>query len=200
MSPKRVNIISKRSVFKRFIFNIEEVRLIHQQYDGTMSDEITRLNLDRGDAVAAVVHEINSDYLLFTEQFRYSTYEKGPGWILEIPAGIVKRNETHEESLIREIQEEIGFHVKKIHHIDSFYLSPGGTSEEIILYYSSVIQGDKVDKGGGLSREGEDIKTVSLPINEVERMMKEKEFRDAKTIIGVQWFLNNREKLNQFQS
>jgi ADP-ribose pyrophosphatase len=192
---RRVKIIRKRDVFKKFIFRIEEVNLSHEMYDGTMSKELVRLSLDRGDSVAVVLHDTQNNLLLFTEQFRYATYDKGPGWILEIPAGMIKKNEAPDKAMKRELEEETGFSVKQLYSIGRFYVSPGGTSEMIYLFYAGITPDDQTSAGGGVALEGEDIKTVSLGMTEVERRIDAGEFEDAKTLVGLQWFLMNRHKL-----
>jgi len=45
---RTVNIIHRQEIFKRFVFRIDELKLQHERFDGTMSAEITRLVLNRG--------------------------------------------------------------------------------------------------------------------------------------------------------
>jgi len=82
--------------------------------------------------------------------------------------------------------EEIGYEAKKVQHITTFYVSPGGTSERIYLYYASVVPKDQTSTGGGLAPEGEDIHILSL--KSATRWQKSRSANcDAKTIIGLQW-------------
>lgn len=191
---KRVEIISKKEDYKRFFFRIEEVHLQHELYNGKMSDKLVRLNFDRGDSAAVVMHDYEADTVIMTEQFRYPTYEKGPGWILEIPAGTVESEEINDptKTLRREIMEEIGYSVASFRKICSFYVSPGGTSERIHLYYAKVSPKDKAGKGGGVLSEGEDIRITSLKVNAALHKIDTGEIVDAKTIIGLQWLQLNR--------
>jgi nudix-type nucleoside diphosphatase (YffH/AdpP family) len=192
-----VQIIEKQEVFRRFVFRIEQVRLRHRRYDGTMSEEIIRLNLDRGDSVATLVHEIDRDCVIFTEQFRYPAYEKGPGWILEIPAGIVEPNEDPQESARREVLEEIGYSTGSLQPITTVYVSPGGSSERIHIFYVPVTQTDKLSNGGGVASEGEDIRIVRIPTIEAFKMVVDGEIVDAKTVLAMQWLrLERRPKEN----
>jgi len=190
---KRVEIKEKKIAFKQAIFQIDEVHLRYEKYDGQMSKEIVRLNLKRGDSVAAIVHHVEDDRLVFTEQFRFSTYEKGPGWLLEIPAGIVEdKDDTPETSMKRELVEEIGYTIDSLRHIHTFYLSPGGTSERIFLYYAAVSYKNKTSEGGGLDEEAEDIRTVIYTVDETFAKMAKGEIMDAKTLIALQWLQLNR--------
>lgn len=185
---KRVDIISKQKIFQKSIFQIEEARLRHERFDGSMSHEFVRLNLDRGDSVAALLHDQETDTVILIEQFRYPTYEKGPAWLIELPAGIVDQTDiTPEFTLQREIMEEIGYSIQSFHHISTFYPSPGGSSERISLYYASITPKDCVAKGGGLIESDEDIRRFSLTVDEAMLKIATGEIVDAKTIIGLQW-------------
>ncbi|MCU0511446.1 MAG: NUDIX hydrolase [Anaerolineae bacterium] len=145
--PRRVHILSQRVVFQQAFFRIQEARLTHELDDGRMSAELVRLNFERGDSVAALVHDVAAGTLLFTEQFRYPAYTKGSGWLLEVPAGTVEAGEAPEATLRREIEEEIGYTLHSVQHISTFFLSPGGTSERIHLYYAGVTAQDKTGPG-----------------------------------------------------
>jgi ADP-ribose pyrophosphatase len=70
--------------------------------------------------------------------------------ILEIVAGTLdKENEDAREAMIREIDEEIGYKTDKITLIDECYMSPGGSTEKISIYYCEV--SEKIHQGGGLA-------------------------------------------------
>jgi hypothetical protein len=52
-----------------------------------MSELLTRLVLNRGDSVAILLHDPVHGLVLLCEQFRVPTCERGPGWLLKLPAG-----------------------------------------------------------------------------------------------------------------
>jgi len=183
---RRVQIISNEIIFKNF-FRIDQARLRYEKYDGTMSDEVTRLVFERGDSVAALVHDAEADTLTFTEQFRYPTVAHGPGWILEIPAGSVEEGEAPDDTMRRELEEEIGCRVEMLTPIHTFYVSPGGTSERIHLFYALVTPAQYVSEGGGLPSENENIRVVTLPVAEAFGQMWAGQIQDAKTLIALQW-------------
>lgn len=196
---KKVDIREEKQGYKKAIFEVVEAKLRHEKFDGTMTDEITRLNLERGDAVAAIVHNPDDDTILLVEQFRYPTYHKtGDGWIYELPAGIVEDGEEPDDTMEREIEEETGYSVENLHHLYTFFLSPGGSSERIFLYYGRLASTQRISEGGGLLNEDEYISTTKMPISEALRKLRAKEFQDAKTILALQWLDMNRIRLDQF--
>jgi nudix-type nucleoside diphosphatase (YffH/AdpP family) len=196
--PRKVEIISEKRVFDHH-FKIDEAHLRYQLFNGEMSPELTRLNFERGDSAAVILHDPMLDTLIMTEQFRYPTYakDKDHAWILEIPAGSIEENENADPTITlrRELMEEIGYSVKNFRKVASFFVSPGGTSERIHLFYAAVKPKDKIAMGGGLVSEGEDVRMVSMGVKEALYKITTGDIMDAKTIIGLQWLQINRATL-----
>lgn len=187
---RKVEINSQRYLLKD-VFRVEEVFLRFEKFDGTMSDTIRRLNFDRGDSVAVLVYNLNTQKLLLIEQFRYPTYHKGPGWIIETIAGIVDEGESPEETARREAHEETGLTVETVEFIASFYPSPGGSSERISLYYVEISgENAKYDAVGGLASENENIRTFEISLDEAMKQVRTGEICDVKTIMGIYWLEN----------
>jgi nudix-type nucleoside diphosphatase (YffH/AdpP family) len=183
---RRVEVYSKKRVFDGF-FKIDEAELSFEHFDGRMSRSVHRLCFERGDSVAAMIYNRDSRRFIFVEQFKFPTFEKGPGWILETVAGIVETDETPEEALRREALEEVGYELETLEPIARFYLSPGGSSERILLYYAEVTNAGKVADGGGAPWEEEDIRSVELSPDELDVLVADGGIHDAKTLVGAQW-------------
>jgi len=192
---KRIEIIGEKEVFRQAIFRVVQATLKMELYNGEMSDQIVRLKLDRGDSVAALIHDVHDDVLIMVEQFRYPAYENGQGWLTEIVAGTVDDGDTPMESMRREIWEEAGFRVSALRHIGTYYMSPGGSSERIHLYYAAVDQSEGEGEGGGKLSEGEDILVKTVAVDEALAELARGEIVDAKTAITLQWLALNRDKI-----
>ena len=187
---KKVSIERKRYILDDF-FKIEEAYLHFEQFNGEMSPLVRRLNLERGNSVAVLVFNRSTEKLILISQFRYPTYKNNHGWTIEAIAGMVDPGETPEESAKRELQEEIGANIERFEHIATFYPSPGGSSEQIYLYYSEISgEQTKYKKTGGLLASGEDIQAIELSLSEALTKIKTGEIVDAKTIIGIYWLEN----------
>ncbi|MAP79780.1 MAG: ADP-ribose pyrophosphatase [Aequorivita sp.] len=158
-------------------------------YDTYSNTKITakRFAFERGDSVAIVLFEKETKSLLLTNQFRYPTCKNNDGWIVEIPAGSLEENENPQDCVKREVMEELGYKVASAKLINTFYTSPGGATERVFLFYGEVSKNDKIEKGGGKADENEDIQLVKIPVSEIA--IKIQEFKDAKTILGLQWYL-----------
>jgi len=195
---RKVEIVNETQDYQKAIFKVIEAKLRHEKFDGKMTEVMTRLNLERGDAVAAIIHNPVDDTILLVEQFRYPTYHKtNDGWILELPAGIVEKGEDPDVTMHREIEEETGYSASTLHHLYTFFLSPGGSSERIFLYYGRLASEKKVSTGGGLLNEHEYIRTLKIPVDEALKNLKDKIYTDAKTILALQWLEMNRDNLDK---
>ena len=187
---KKVSIEQKRYLLNDFV-KVEEAPLRFEQFNGKMSRKIRRLSLERGDSVAVLVYNTTTEKIILINQFRYPTYQHGDGWITETIAGMVDHVEGPEETARRETREETGLSINAFEHIATFYLSPGGSSERIFLYYSQVSgEQAKYESTSGLLHEGEDIKVIELSLQAALQKIRAGEIMDAKTIIGLYWLEN----------
>lgn len=119
--------------------------------------------------------------VLMVKQFRYPYKEE----IWEIPAGKVNAGETPEQTALRELKEEGGITAKKIEKIFDVYPSPGYTEEIIRIYKAEGLkEGDtKLDEDEFLTGSWFDIETL-------KKMVKDKEIKDAKTLIALFWLFS----------
>lgn len=196
MHAKRVNIIEKRRLLDDF-FKVDEVRLTHERFDGSMSEEQRRLVFERGDAAAGLLVDPDRRKVILINQFRLPTRDKiaGGGWILETAAGMIRDGETPEACLIREVYEETGYQLTKADPVATFYASPGGSTERIFLYCADIRRTDKTGAGGGTPRDGEDIELVEIDLEDFFARLAAREFADAKIIIAGQWLRDRRAKM-----
>ncbi|WP_432411655.1 NUDIX domain-containing protein [Rasiella sp. SM2506] len=166
-------------------------------YDTFSGKEITtdRFAFHRGDSVAILLYEKDTASVVITKQFRYPTTLHHQGWMYEIPAGSLEKDECPLACVIRETEEEVGYSIFQPEQIFNFYTSPGGATERCYLFYAEVSLKNKTSTGGGVASEKEDIKRIKLPVTEIESWLSDK-IRDAKTIIALQWFL--RKQQNKF--
>ncbi len=175
---------------ERIVFN-DHYKMVKAtvQYDTFAGKNITteRLAFERGNSVAILLFEKDTDSILLTNQFRYPSCKDGDGWLLEIPAGSLEENENPEDCIVREVMEELGYKLEKPKLVNTFYTSPGASTERIYLFYSEVSQSDKTEVGGGNENENEDIQLVKIPVSEM--IPKLTALKDAKTILALQWYL-----------
>lgn len=191
---KKVSVEQKKFILDDF-FKVEEAYLQYEQFNGEMSPRVRRLSLERGNSVAVLIFNRDTDKLILTNQFRYPTYKNEHGWVIEAIAGMMDPGETPEQTARRELEEETGLDVETLEHISTFYPSPGGSSELVFLYYSEVSgEQAKYKETGGLLSEGENVMAIEITLEDALTQIKSGEIVDAKTIIGIYWLENRRIK------
>jgi ADP-ribose pyrophosphatase len=190
----KVEVISRKRLLDDF-FKVDEAHLRFEQFDGTMSPVVRRLNFERGDAVAALLVNAERRTVYLVQQFMYPTLEKAGGWLDTVVAGMIDAGETPEQAVRREIVEEAGFTVDRVEPIASFFLSPGGSSERIFLFAAVVSETARTAKGGGVASENEDIKVMEWPVDEFLARATTGRLHDAKTIIAGYWLKDNLARL-----
>ncbi|MFK8027851.1 MAG: NUDIX domain-containing protein [Gammaproteobacteria bacterium] len=177
-------------------FAVTKYELSHEKYNGGVTPLLHRELVNRNNAVAMVAYDPVTDEVIFVEQFRVGAIEEQQPWLIEIVAGLVEENESPEQVVKRESQEEIGCKPDELSKIAGFYTTPGGNSEWVDLYIGKISVAN-VAKTGGLEVEGEDIKIIVVPASDIPYMLSTGEIRSAIAIIGLQWFLINRDNIRQ---
>ena len=168
-------------------FKILRARVQYEKFDGTMSAEVERLVFERGNSVGVVLYDARQDTVLLTRQFRYPAYiHNGPGWLIEIVAGVQDKGCDAITVAHSELVEELGYKVDHLQLLCRFYLSPGGSSEQMSLYLGYLQHAKRVNKGGGAASEHEDIQLFEISLSRALKMIQNGEIRDAKTIIALQ--------------
>ncbi len=191
---KKVVVHKRERVFDDY-FVIDEAEVSFEQSDGSMSAPHKRQVFVRGDSVAAVLYKRDTNKAVFVKQFRFATFEKGPGWMVEIVAGMCdKDDESHENSIKREIAEETGYQVEQVEPVLHYFVSPGASPQICYLYYAEISDAMKTEQGGGLNEEHEDIEIVEYPANDLHHLLEPGAIQDAKTLIGIQWLIRRLEK------
>jgi nudix-type nucleoside diphosphatase (YffH/AdpP family) len=188
----RAVIKGQRRLFDDF-FKIDEFLVSHRQIDGTMSSAQRRLVFERGDSVALLLFNRDQRAVLLVEQFRapalIARRRDDPtttdGWLLETLAGMVDAGESPDATAVRETLEETGYRVSKPELIGRFFVSPGGTSERVFLYFAEVSDSDRVANGGGI--DDEDIRVMSIGLDDLLQQLAQGLIEDAKLAISAYW-------------
>lgn len=190
--PRRVEVLGVRRVYDGF-FRLEEATVRHERFDGGMSEAARVLHFDRGDAVGALLHDPYRDAIVLVRQFRYPAWvREGPGWILDVAAGIIEAGETPEATARREAAEETGLVVTTLSPVATFYPSPGACSERVFLFVGEVdlagrLEGDGPTTWQGGVDEHEDIEVVALSRRLAMQWLAEGRFVEPKTLVTLYW-------------
>lgn len=180
------------------LFKIIRATLRFRQFNGQLSEPVTRITFERGDSAGVLLYDPNDDAVVLVRQFRYPVYasldreppeDRTPeqAWTLEIVAGTQEPGREVREVAHAELLEEAGYVLRgELHPITTIYPSPGGTSERIHLFLGEVDHTTRAGPGGGVASSGEETQIVVLPLEDAMNMVNSGKIRDAKTIIALQ--------------
>lgn len=166
--------LSSKIAFNGEILNVrvDEIRLP----GGRKS---TREIIEHSDAVAVVPIDRNGNMILVRQ------YRRGAGKdLLEIPAGCVEPGENPEETVRRELQEEIGYLPNKITSMGGFYASPGYNTEYLYLYLATELAPAKLH-----AEDTDSIEVVPVPIKSITDYIKSGKICDAKSVAGILYYM-----------
>ncbi len=146
--------------------------------------------VDTHDSVSILLYHKDLDSFVFVKQFRPSVYLKNAdGFTYELCAGLVDKNKPLKTIAYEEILEETGYDVplEFIKKIDSFYTAVGFAGGHQTLYFSTIDEGMRVGKGGGI--DDEFIEVVYIKKDEVmDFMSDEKIAKTSGLMFSLMWY------------
>lgn len=116
--------------------------------------------------------------ILMVKQFRYA-YQKV---LLEIPAGKLNQGEDPMQTAIRELEEEGGIKAEQMELLCEVYPTPGYSDEIIRIYRAVKFHNSKIHLD-----EDEFLTSEWIDKNELKKMIRNREIKDAKTLIALSY-------------
>jgi nudix-type nucleoside diphosphatase (YffH/AdpP family) len=143
---------------------------------------------DRGNGAGILLYNQEQKTIILTRQFRLPAYLNGnkTGMMIEVCAGLLDEDQP-EQCIIRETEEETGYRIKSVQKILETFVSPGAVTEILHLFIGEYDASMKVNEGGGLEHEQEEIEVIEMPFEEAYNKIATGEIKDAKTIILLQY-------------
>ena len=171
---------------------LRKITYSYLKKDGASKTQ-SREAYDRGNGATILLYNKDEKTIILTRQFRLPTYINGnkSGMLIEACAGLLD-NDNPEDCIKRETEEETGYKVKDVRKIFEAYMSPGSVTEILYFFVGEYSKSMKVNDGGGVEHEEENIEVLELNINDAMKMVNNGEIKDAKTIMLLQYAkLNN---------
>lgn len=167
---------------------LKKIRFDYRNSSGATEELIREIYFSLN-AATALLYNLKNESVILTRQFRLATYlnKNTTGFLIEACAGHVEENENPEEAIIREIEEETGFRVNEVQKVFDMYMTPGSVTEFLHFFVAEYTPDQKVNAGGGLEEENEDIEVIELPFDEAYNKIFSGEIKDAKTALLLQY-------------
>ncbi|RKR08705.1 nudix-type nucleoside diphosphatase (YffH/AdpP family) [Flavobacterium sp. 90] len=165
---------------------LNKVTFDYEMKDGKIESHIREV-YDRGNGAAILLYNTLKKTVILTRQFRLPTFLNGnkTGMMIEVCAGLLDQDNA-EQAVIRETEEETGYRLKKVQKVIETYMSPGSVTEILYLFVGEYDETMKVNEGGGLDAEQENIEVLEYTFDEAYAMIESGEITDAKTILLLQ--------------
>jgi len=139
--------------------------------------ESTREIVEHADAVAVIPVD-NENNIWMVRQYRKAVEQV----LLEIPAGLLEKNEDVLTGAQRELAEETGLRAKKWEKILSYYTTAGFSNEKIHIYLAGNLESGETNPDSD-----EFLEVVKVPLQQAYNYIFAGKIIDGKSIIGIQY-------------
>ena len=133
----------------------------------------------RHPGASVIIPLTSNNTIIFVKQFRYAINN----FLIELPAGLIEKNELHKDTAQRELQEETGYSSKKLTNIGKFWTAPGFCDELIYVYLGEDLRYEPLP-----SDIDEDIETIEIKLTEANEKIINGTITDSKTISALNMF------------
>lgn len=186
MKNKKVKIISVENLSNNW-YKLDKVNFEFQTKNGEWQNQ-SRESYDRGDGAAILLYNPTKKTVILTKQFRMPSYlnKNEDGMMIEVCAGLLDTDDPL-TCIKKEAEEETGYQIKNPTKLFEIYSTPGAVTEKIHYFIAEYSNEMKINEGGGLEHETEEIEVLELDFESALSMISTGEICDAKTIILLQY-------------
>ncbi len=166
---------------------LRKYRYSYTKSNGSYAEQ-EREVYDRGNGATILLYNRLQGTVILTRQFRIPSFVNGnpTGMLIETCAGLLDKDDP-ENCIRREAEEETGYRIAHPQKVFEAYMSPGSVSELIYFFIAPYEKDMKVNEGGGVEHEEENIEVLEIPFVKALDMVAKGEIRDGKTIMLLQY-------------
>ena len=135
----------------------------------------TREIAEHEDAVCVVPIDENNNVLM-VRQYRKAAQLN----LLEVPAGGVEAGETPDETVLRELQEEVSVTSGSLRRLSGFWVSPGWATEFMHAYLATDLTPASLP-----ADDDEYISVERVPLDSIPGLIESGEIQDSKSIAAL---------------
>jgi len=178
--------IQKTEILSDNWYTLKKITYDYLKKDGSWQTQ-SREAYDRGNGATILLYNTDFKTVILTRQFRLPSFINGndSGLLIESCAGLLDKDNP-EDCIRRETEEETGYKISTIKKIFEAYMSPGSVTEILYFFIAEYSSNMKVNEGGGVVHEQEDIEVLEIKFNKAFHMIETGEIRDGKTIMLLQ--------------
>lgn len=179
--------ITKSEILSDNWYRLRKITYNYLKKDGRTETQIREV-YDRGNGATILLYNTETKNVILTRQFRMPTFmnENENGMMIEACAGLLDKDNA-EECIKRETEEETGYQISEVKKVFEIYMSPGSVTEIIHFFVAEYSDDMKINEGGGIAEEQENIEVLEIPFVKSIQMIISGEIKDAKTILLLQY-------------
>ncbi|MEO3739783.1 nudix-type nucleoside diphosphatase, YffH/AdpP family [Kosakonia oryzendophytica] len=141
---------------------------------------------DRGNGAVILLYNRAKRSVVLTRQFRLPLFvSQHHGFLLEAAAGLLDALDP-EERIKHEAEEETGYRIEQVEKVFEAWMSPGSVTEKLHFFIAEYDDSRRINEGGGLIDEGEDIEVVEMDFATALAGIRSGDIADGKTIMLLQ--------------
>ena len=106
--------------------------------------------------------------------------------MIECCAGLLD-NDNPVACIRKEALEETGYQIQNVRKLFEAYMSPGAVTEILHFFVAEYDDRMKINDGGGLEHEQEDIEVLELDFDDAYNRIASGDIKDAKTMLLLQY-------------
>ena len=178
--------ILKREILSDNWYILRKITYEYIKKDGSVQVH-SREAYDRGNGAVILLYNKEKKTVILTRQFRMPTFINGneTGMLIEACAGLLDKDNP-EDCIRRETEEETGYKISHVEKVFEAYMSPGSVTEILYFFIAEYAAHMKVNEGGGIEHEQENIEVLEIPFDKALQMINTGEIKDGKTIMLLQ--------------
>ncbi len=179
--------IQKTEILSNDWYTLRKITYDYLKKDGSWETQ-SRETYDRGNGATILLYNTDLKTVILTKQFRLPTFMNGneTGMLIESCAGLLDKDNP-EDCIKRETEEETGYKISKVKEIFKAYMSPGSVTEILYFFIAEYSNTMKVNDGGGVEHEQEDIEVLEILYENALQMIDKGDIMDGKTIMLLQY-------------
>ncbi len=166
----KFELLDTERIFEGRVFTIRRDNL------RTPDGRTTKFDIVEHHGSVVIVPIDEKGNLLLVRQYRHAALDD----MLELPAGVLEKNEEPILSAARELREETGMAAKKLVELGKFYLAPGYSTELMTVFLATDLYINPLDPDAD-----EFLEVEKVPLAEALSIAEAGKMPDAKTLAAL---------------
>ena len=175
--PKRVRVLKSRDIYRGRVIQLKVDKIIEPG-----GVKAVREVVHHAGSVVILAHSRDGRIVL-VRQYRYAAGES----LWELIAGGMEPGERPLAAARRELLEETGYRAAKCQLLFDFFPSPGILTERMFLVEATGLTQAKAQPD-----PDENLEVGHFSLTQLRKMIRSKEIRDGKTLVGLMWLILNK--------